>query len=395
MTYPLASLGVQITPVGITAPTYEDVLESLKASMRQIFGVDIYIEPDSQDGQMIAVFAQAIHDCNQAAIAAYHSFSPNSAQGIGLSNVVKINHIQRRVPTRSTVLLKLVGQEGTIVQDGIAGDANGNRWALPSSVVIPGAGFINITATCTQDGAVSAPVGSVTQIITPTLGWQSVTNEVEAAAGQPVETDADLRRRQVISPALNSYSTMSGLVAALQDLDGVTYLKVYENDTNATDVNGVPAHSIAVVLEGGDSTEIATTILKKKGLGVGTHGTTTVNLTDLAGISRPIKYSVVTHKNVKVQVSLEALDGYTTLIADAIKESVAEYITALPVGADVLRVRLFVPAQLAGQDPESTYFEVGQIELAFIPAAFGTADLVVAYNEKAYCSASDVTIVLL
>jgi len=395
MTYPLATLGVQITPSGITAPTYEDVLESLKASMRQIFGVDIYIEPDSQDGQMIAVFAQAIHDCNQAAMAAYHSFSPNTAQGIGLSNVVKINHIHRRVPTRSTVLLKLVGQEGTIVQDGIAGDANGNRWALPSSVVIPVAGFINITATCTQDGAVSAPVGSVTQIITPTLGWQSVTNEVEAAPGQPVETDADLRRRQVISPALNSYSTLSGLVAALQDLDGVTYLKVYENDTNVTDSNGVPAHSIAAVLEGGDSTEIATTLMKKKGLGVGTHGTVTVNLTDLAGISRPIHYSTVTHKNVKVRVSLEALDGYTTLIADSIKQAVADYITALPVGADVLHVRLFVPAQLSGQDPESTYFEVGGIELSFIPGSYGTADLVVAYNEKAYCAASDVEITLL
>lgn len=395
MTYPLATLGVQITPTGITAPTYEDVFESLKASMRQIFGVDIYIEPDSQDGQMIAVFAQAIHDCNQAAIAAYHSFSPNTAQGIGLSNVVKINHIQRRVPTRSTVLLKLTGQDGTIVQSGIAGDANGNRWALPSSVVIPPAGFISVTATCTQDGAVSAPVGSVTQIITPTLGWQAVTNEVEAAPGQPVETDADLRRRQVISPALNSYSTLSGLVAALQDLDGVTYLKVYENDTNATDVNGVPAHSIAVVLEGGDSNEIASTIMKKKGLGVGTHGTVTVNLPDLAGISRAIKYSTITHRNIKVRVSLEALDGYTTLIADSIKQSVADYITALPVGADVLRVRLYVPAQLAGQDPESTYFEVGNVELGFIPGSYGTADLVIAYNEKAYCAASDVEITIL
>lgn len=395
MTYPLATLSVQISPAGISAPTYEDIYESLKASMRAIFGVDIYIEPDSQDGQMIAVFAQAIHDCNQAAIAAYHSFSPNSAQGVGLSNVVKINHIQRRVPTRSTVLLKLTGQEGTIVQSGIAGDANGNRWALPASVVIPGAGFISVTAVCTADGAVSAPIGSVTQIITPTLGWQEVTNEVEASPGQPVETDAELRRRQVISPALNSYSTLSGLVAALQDIEGVGYLKVYENDTNVTDGNGVPGHHIAVVIEGGDSDLIAATILKKKGLGVGTHGSVTVNLTDLAGVTRAIKYSTVTHKNVKVRVSLEALDGYTTLIADAIKAAVAEYITGLAVGADVIRVRLFIPAQLDGQEPETSYYEVGEVELAFVADAFGTTDLVIAYNEKAYCQASDVTITLL
>jgi len=76
----MPSLAAQITPTGITAPTYAEILALLQASFQAIYGSDAYIASDSQDGQLIALFASAINDANQAAIAAYNNQSPNSAQ---------------------------------------------------------------------------------------------------------------------------------------------------------------------------------------------------------------------------------------------------------------------------------------------------------------------------
>ena len=100
-TYPLPTLACTISAAGISAPQYSDILASLQASAQLIFGSDVYLQPDSQDGQLLAVFAQAMYDANMATIAAYNSFSPATAVGVGLSNAVRINNIKRAVATNS------------------------------------------------------------------------------------------------------------------------------------------------------------------------------------------------------------------------------------------------------------------------------------------------------
>src|SRR5260363_114935 len=75
------TLSVTIDATGIHAPSYADVLNALKAQYRAIYGPDVYLENDSQDGQWLAVLAKCIHDANSAAISVYHAFSPATAQG--------------------------------------------------------------------------------------------------------------------------------------------------------------------------------------------------------------------------------------------------------------------------------------------------------------------------
>ena len=84
--YPLSTLAASVTATGISAPPLEDILGSLQASYRSIYGSDAYLEPDSQDGQWIAILATAFNDCNNVAIAVYNAFSPSSAQGIHSDN---------------------------------------------------------------------------------------------------------------------------------------------------------------------------------------------------------------------------------------------------------------------------------------------------------------------
>lgn len=391
-TYPLSTLSATITSAGIYAPSYSDILSSLKASMGLIYGSDVYLEPDSQDGQALAIFASAINDANQMAIATFNSFSPATAQGVGLSNVVKINHIARTVATNSQVNLTIGGTAGTTILNGKAGDSLGNRWDLPSYVLIPPAGTVVVTAKSEALGAVPALVGTVTDILTPTAGWQSVTNASAASLGQPVEADATLRTRQVISPALNAYTVMDGLIASLLAIEGVVYVRAYENDTGTTDSNGLPAHSVGIVLQGGDADTIANTIYLKKGLGVATYGSTSINVPDVSGALRAIKFSVPVQVPIKVAVAITVGSNYTTAIGERVKQSIADYINGLPIGDDLVIVRMYVPAMLNGAADEGTY-KLTALTAALSPGGtLATTDITINFDAKATCTVSDITI---
>lgn len=377
---------------GLHLPDYPTVLAELQAAYRTIYGADVYLEADSQDGQWVAVLALSMFELMQVCSAVYNSFSPLTAQGDALSRQVKINGLRRRVPTASQVDLLVVGQAGTTIVSGLVEDSNGNRWALPAEVVIPVEGEITVTATAVEDGATQAAIGAVTRIITPTRGWQSVTNETEASPGDPVETDAELRVRQAVSTMIPSLSVMEGIVGAVAAVDGVTRWRGYENDTDVTDADGIPSHSIAIVAEGGSSADIAAAIHAKKTAGTGTHGDTTVAVEDEFGVATDIKFERPSSVSITVEVGVTPLTGFLAETTTEIAAAVAASINALGIGTEVYLNRLFTPANL-GSVPAGATFVVDSIQISKAPAAVGSANLTLAWNEVAVCDPDlDVTV---
>lgn len=381
-----------IDDTGCHVPTYDAVLAYFQNAYRGIYGSDVYLGNDSQDGQWVAIIALAHYDSCTMAAAVYNSFSPTTAQGAGLSTNVKLNGISRAVATNSTVDLTLVGQAGTVITSGIATDGT-NRWFLPSSVTIPPSGSITVTATAEKAGDIAADPNTITTIGTPTRGWQTVTNAFAADAGAPVETDAALRRRQKVSTALPSLTVLEGITGAVATIDGVTRYAPYENDTNLTDGDGVPPHSIAMVVEGGDAQAIAAAIAAKKTPGAYTHGTTTEVVVDQYGLEHTIRFFRPTAKRIKVEIALTALTGYTSGIGTQIQEAVASYISGLAIGADVYLHRLYLPANLSGSGNSATY-NITALTIAFDGDSLASSDLVVAFNEAAFADVADITLVV-
>lgn len=377
---------------GITAPTYAEVLEYLKAQYRAIYGPDVYLEADSQDGQLLGVFAKSISDANSVAIAIYNSFSPATAQGAALSNNVKINGIARKAPSFSTADLLIVGQAGTTITNGIAKDADGNQWALPASVVIPPSGEITVTATCQTIGAVSAAAGAINQIGTPTRGWQTVTNPAAAAEGAPVESDAALRQRQTVSTALPSRTVLDGIIGAVSNITGVVRLVAYENDTSATDSNGIPSHSISLVVDGGDAAAIANAIAVKKTPGSGTYGTTSVVATDVYGRPITIRFFRPTDAPVTVTANVKALAGYTSQTGDAIKQAVADYINGVAIGGGLSGSVEWADAITAANSVGGgVTFKLTGLSMTG-PRGAGNPDVALLFNEAASCTPASVTL---
>lgn len=375
---------------GITAPQYAEVLEYFQTAFRSIYGDDVYLGNDSQDGQFLAVIASAMHDVNSACVAVYNSFSPQTAAGAGLSSNVKINGISRLVATRSTVDVTIVGQKGTTIVNGVVSDGE-NNWDLPASVTIPLAGQVTVVATAQEEGDITALPDTVTTISTPVFGWQSVTNDSAAIPGRPVESDAALRIRQSYSVALPSLTAFDGIIGAVKAIDGVTRVKAYENDTASVDSNGLPAHSISLVVQGGESQDIAEAILAKKTPGCYTNGTTSVNIINDYGVTNTIRYSEPTAVPILAEITIEALTGYTTSIAGEIKTAVVEYIDSLLIGDSVYISRLYVPSQLVGTTNFSK-FRITSIEIAEDPGPVGSSDVSIAWNELATITAENITV---
>ncbi|EBC1275802.1 hypothetical protein G6T08_000929 [Salmonella enterica] len=386
-------LSATVTAEGISAPDYQTILDTLTSYFQQIYGIDAYLEPDSKDGQAVALVALAIHDANNTAISVYNCFSPATGYGAALTSNVKINGIARKGATNSTVDLLLTGTAGTAITNGTVKDTNNVIWRLPASVVIGVDGTVTATAICSKSGAVAAPAGAITTINTPTRGWTSVTNPAAAAVGAPAETDAELRIRQGQSVAIPSITPFEGVDGAIANIAGVTRHKLYENDTGKTDGNGLPPHSISAIVDGGDVAEIAQTIRGNKGQGVRTWGKTSVTVPDKYGNPHIISFSRPTDVPVYGKITLTVFAGYTSQIGVQIQQAVADYINRLMIGDQVLLSRIYSPANLGVvSGGNARYYDIQELLIGKSPEAVAAANINIAYDESASCKPENIII---
>ncbi len=385
---------VNITADGYFFADYPAFLAWVQAEYREIYGADVYLESDSQDGQFLAIVAKAMYDTAALGASTFNSFSPATAQGVGLSRLVKINGISRRVATNSTADLEIVGVTGTTITDGVAIDTLGQKWDLPSPTTIPGGGTITVTATAQEVGALNAQADTINSIFTPTLGWQTVNNPDAATPGAPVETDAELRIRQTQSTANPSTTVLDGTIGGVANVPGVTAVRGYENDTNSTDANGLLPHSIAMVVEGGDSEAVAQEILFHKTPGCYTNGTTSKVVYDSHGVPSTIRFYRPTDVTITATVTISAGVGYSSDYEDLIKASIAAYINSVGIGNDVLISKFYVPSYLNGAAPGLTY-DVTTIEIGKNADPQAGINIPIDFDELPICDPTvDVTVVV-
>ena len=387
---------VYIDSTGYHYADYPTFLQWLQDEYRAIYGEDVYLEADSMDGQFLAILAKAFYDTAALGASVYNSFSPLTAQGVGLSRVVKINGLRRLSPSYSTAVLTITGQAGTVITNGIATDALDQKWLLPATVTIPGGGSIDVTATAEQIGFVTAGADTITNIFTPTRGWQTVNNDDAATPGEPVESDAQLRQRQSVSTSLPAETVFDATLAAVANVSGVTKVTGYENNTDSTDANSLTAHSICVVVVGGGNTDIANAIMSKKTPGtnpVGNAGPYTV--TDSRGLPVAIKFSRAVTAEIQCTVNVVSGSGWSADYVDVIKEAVAAAINAVPIGGVIYFSALFAPALLVGEDGYGT-FSISSLVIGKNGGAQSATNIALATGlnaENPVCNASvDVTV---
>lgn len=381
----------KVTAEGITAPSFDEILDFYKNQARLIFGTDINLDEDTQDGQLLALFALALHNVNAQAIATYNTFSPKTAKGAGLDVVVAVNGLKRKTATHSQADLTIIGQVGTEIKNGIASDSFENKWLLPPLVVIPTKGEITVTATAEKAGAITAEIGAIATISTPTLGWQSVTNRTPAKVGNAEESDAELRARQAYSTALPSVSLWDGIVSSLSNLEGVKRVSGTKNDTDTTDENGIPAHSIAMIVDGGQIEDIGKTIYLKKGEGVGTYGKVKTVYVDETGYPNEIKFNRPEIVNVFVKLTVKPSATFISSVKTEIQERVTAYVNSLPIGVSVNAGRVLA-STIKQNGVLDDRFDVEALEMGTHASVLSVQSIPIKWNQAGQCALENVTI---
>lgn len=226
------------------------------------------LDPSTPDGVKIAADSETFANLDELAQQAYNSKDPNKAKGVDLDAVSAITGAVRGIGSQGTASITIAGTDTTVIPIGalIESTEDGSKWALDAEVIISGATAGTVTAV--DFGSIQASIGALSKIVNPISGWASVTNAAPATAGTNPDTDSELRIERSKGVSLPGQNQIDSTFAAIARLTGVRRVKIYENDdTTPTDVNGLPIHSTAVIVDGGVDQEIADAIYAKRNAG--------------------------------------------------------------------------------------------------------------------------------
>lgn len=382
-----------IDEFGMHVPTYNEILNDLLDSMKQIFGSDIYLDEDSMDYQQLSIFAKKIYDTNSLALLVYNNRTANTSVGVGLDNLCALVGIKRKPATFSECQLIVNGDAGTVINSGKASDGTHN-WILPKEVTIPSNGIITVQAVCETPGYITAAPNTINIIATPIYGWIGVTNQYSATPGKDVESDANLRARYYASTMLPAVSVFDSMIASLNSLTEVKRVKGYENDTNQASVEGFPPHSVTFVVEDGDEYDIAQSIYNKKTPGCYTNGTTDIEIFSESGNVTHIRFYRPSYKNVYVKVNITKLAGYNDSAVDNIKNALVNYIKSVDIHDTIYRQILMsvVIGQLSSTT--SPEFSVTDVQISTDGTTYSQNDLVLAFDEAGDSSFDKIEVVV-
>lgn len=390
-----------IDAAGLHQPTYQDTLDHLNERAREIFGSDIYLEPDSQDYQANAEVADLFADICDAVQQAYNNRSIKDALGVSVDGLMKINGLKRLAASQSFCTVTVTGEPGTHIVGGLITDDIGEVIWSVEDCVIPSGGAIDVTATCQSDGENYADAGTLTTIVTQTRGWIAVRNAHNAIPGRAVESDPAAKARQSISTARPSKTVLQGLTGGIAEIPNVQRYRAYENDTGTFGFYGVPipAHSICYIVEGGDEQAIADEIYLRKTPGCATYGDIekdVVSIDPTVGDPPPMRFFRPAYADIFVRVNIKQRAGFVDSLIDDIKAAVSDFINALDIGEDVSVSLLETVAQSCVPSMRSPVFTLSATQPVLIGTDAGDlleADIDIEFKGAARCAPENVEVV--
>lgn len=308
-----------IGPTGLSTATRAELVAFYTAAFQTIYGSDINLASDTPDGQMMNIFIQSVLDLENLLTQIYNMFDPDNAIGAVLDQRVAINGIQRQAGTFTITnvtievsqALNLYGLDQVSNPVYTVADNAGNQWQLQTTQLIGSPGTDSYAFQAAQPGAVLTVPNTITIPVTIVLGVVSINNPTTyTTLGLNEESDAVLKVRRQKSVSLASQGYLAGLLAALENINGVTSAFVYENTTDSPDIDGVPGHSIWVIVAGsGAAADIANAIYTKRNAGAGMFGGTSYVITQVDGTEFIVYWDDVEAEDLFIQFTATSIDG--------------------------------------------------------------------------------------
>jgi len=335
-----------VTSTGFVKKPLDVIKTEIEEVLRSKFGETVNLLPTSVFGQIVGIASDREADIWDILEDVYASQYPLGAEGQSLDSICSITGVRRLQATKSTVTLSCNLNAGVTLPIGRVvsqGEGSDVRFATIAEVTNSGGSpdDIDVEAESEETGPIAATSGTLTHIETPVTGWNSATNALDADPGRDIESHAALRARREQQLRITGKAALDSIIAEVGDVDGVAAVTGFENDTDAADGNGMPPHSIEILVSGGDDQDIIDAIWRAKGGGIQAHGTESGTAVDSIGGTHTVKFSRPDEIDIYVDVEIETDDDYPSDGDDQIKVAVAAKGDGLGVDGDVVASALY------------------------------------------------------
>lgn len=265
-----------LTDLGLEVRTQPEIQALLEEALEQAFpGANVRAGPLHQ---FVGILSEELALAWETLQAVYAAAYPEGASGALLDQVAALTGTTRRAATRSRVVATVNLNAGVTLPVGAVAAVDGDPDAQFRVVeaVTNGTGSaadVEAVFESIETGPVAAPPSTLTVIVTPVSGWNSITNVAAAELGLERARDDELRLQRVVELAGGGAGTLAALRADVARVTGVRSVQVIENATNAADGEGRPAKSFEVVVWDGspssaDDAEVAQAIWDRKPAGI-------------------------------------------------------------------------------------------------------------------------------
>ncbi|WP_419882799.1 baseplate J/gp47 family protein [Peribacillus sp. B-H-3] len=374
---------------GFNRKTYAMLIEEMNDKAKELFGETINLSPRTFLGILIRLYAWFLTIIWQVMESVYNNSFPGTATGVSLDRAVKFKGLTRNKEGYSYGKIRIRGEPGNTIEAGfIVGTKRNIYFETVQDAVLDelGVSIVDIYASETgSQGNVAA--GDITEILYPDPEVVfEVINLEPTSGGRDRETDSELYARYQESPSNSGSSDIESIESTLLETKGVRDAVVYQN-TKSVEKDGIPAHSIAPFVFGGDDDEVARAIFAVKSGGIESFGTIIREVRDSKGQQHFVGFSRPEEVQVYVKVSLTKKSDFPSDGLKMARSQVLSYIggkdesgteySGLGLNENVIQAKIVASVFALGS------VEDANVQLSLDGVNYTTGNLVIASNQVA------------
>jgi len=341
-----------LSAAGFLPKTIDDILDELRADFASRFGTNFDTDERSPDGIKIAAYAEREAAVWALAQTIYDAFDPANAEDDQLDGVCRITGAIREGADYSTMTVRCYGTAGTVLAVGrvVSVPDTGVRFvSLVEDTIethISDDDYVDVVFQAEETGALACASGIV-DIETMQGGWDSAVNLSDAELGQDRENDTDLRVRRETEMRTAANAALEAIRARVLTLaDEVDACVVFENCTDATNGDGLPPHSVEVVVllgAGADDEDVRAAVFAAVGGGIKAYGSNEGTVEDSAGVDQPVAFSEAEEIDIWVECDITYdEDEYPETGDQQVEDALLTYGSTYTMGRDVQSSRLLM-----------------------------------------------------